>query len=44
MNKPVYHIVVQGIHNANAFAGDTNKEAYWERIVRYKTQLGIQLP
>ncbi len=43
MNKPVYHIVVQGIHNADAFAGDTNKEAYWERIVRYKTQLGIQL-
>ena len=43
MNKPVYHIVVQGVHNAGAFAGDTNKEAYWERVIRYKLQLGIHV-
>lgn len=43
MNQPVYHIVVQGIYNAGAFVGDTNKEAYWERVVRYKTQLGIHV-
>lgn len=43
MDKPVYHVVVQGIHRAEAFASDTNKEMYWERVVRFKKELGIPL-
>ncbi len=43
MEKPVYHVVVQGNHNAQAFATDLNKEMYWERIVRFKEQMGLAL-
>lgn len=41
--KPVYHVVIQGVYQIRAFGEDLDKEMYWQRILRYKQILRLQL-
>ncbi len=43
MKKPVFHVVVQGVYGGEVFNSDIKKEMYWERILRYKEQLHLEL-
>ncbi len=43
IRKPVYHVVVQSVYQGQAFGNDRNKEAYLQRIVKYKQAMKMKL-